>query len=418
MKFSRTHAIKCPQCGSTKHKNLAKNQYQCSNCDTQYVLENNEYIVNHYHHHIPAKTHPANPKAIAVAIIVPLVLVGMLLVATIWNNAKQDVTTGEVWQRYDSYFLETDAKQAVVVRVGQMKEYGKDDANSDQKIKAVFYDAISDERLKVVELPLELKRFTRVEFKRFTDGTLYFIVEEKHLGRIGANSLTAELLPWQAFKQHPKLSGSGVAEANFERDMNNDGFRLVTNEGETVYYYPSQDLLLSQNEYREFKPESTVPMTVQTAYSFVEDGRADSLSDKYRLIQYRYQHQSGYPIQTPSFEYNDAGQLEEQKWSKERSQTLDFTELTPNRNYFSPQLLDFNQQELMIGYKLTPAQDTLYTIQVLNAQNGEVKWTYQVEDDSMMYYPSSGQIVSKGYFVDFAREAVLFDQQGKVIREK
>ena len=185
-----------------------------------------------------------------------------------------------------------------------------------------------------------------------------------------------------------------------------------------MYYYPSQDLLLSQNEYREFKPESTVPMTVQTAYSFVEDGRADSLSDKYRLIQYRYQHQSGYPIQTPSFEYNDAGQLEEQKWSKERSQTLDFTELTPNRNYFSPQLLDFNQQELMIGYKLTPAQDTLYTIQVLNAQNGEVKWTYQVEDDSMMYYPSSGQIVSKGYFVDFAREAVLFDQQGKVIREK
>ena len=151
---------------------------------------------------------------------------------------------------------------------------------------------------------------------------------------------------------------------------------------------------------------------------FVEDERDDSLSDKYRLIQYRYQYQSGYPNPMPSLEYNDAKQLDQKQWSKQRSPVTDLAELTPNRHYFSPQLLDFNQQQLLIAYKLTPAQDTLYTIQALNAQNGEVKWTYQVEDDSMMYYPSSGQIVSKGYFVDFGREAVLFDQQGKVIREK
>ena len=43
----RIKAVKCPQCGSTRAKELRPDYYKCSSCQTEFFIDSDDININH-----------------------------------------------------------------------------------------------------------------------------------------------------------------------------------------------------------------------------------------------------------------------------------------------------------------------------------------------------------------------------------
>lgn len=98
-----------------------------------------------------------------------------------------------------------------------------------------------------------------------------------------------------------------------------------------------------------------------------------------------------------------------EKWDK---RFISFVDLTPGRTYFNPEVLAFNNSEVMISFKATPAEDEKVQLQILNTENGNIIKTISLSskyvDDENSY------ILKDGYFVK-GDKTYLIDKTGKII---
>ena len=415
-------AVKCPQCGSSKAKELRTDYYRCISCHTEYFLDSDDININHYHHNAPTAT-TENHLYRKIAVIAMLTISTVFFIFFITNlgsnkSAIDDIIKSESWSNSKVYGLETPGGQSVYVKVGTIRN--SDYTNESHRIMAAFYDAKALKEIKRIQLPLNVKRL-EANFKYFTDGTLYMIVNEKRLFTIDKQQLLVEEVLPESLKDIPGME-SGFANIKFGigDDVKMDFFEILNNQGQSVYYYPIiKKSFIGREEFNrardsdELMPANS-PIVTRFAFSSVKSFEEEIV----QLIKYQSKITEGYPVLNPYFSWGETYYGEKKLLSdsyKKYSKIVNYEDFTPKRLYFRPSVLGYNNQYVVITYKPTPAAEETFVLQVLDANTANVLWTVDLNSESA--YPDNSLITKDGIFSFSFSKANFYSFTGKEISE-
>jgi len=422
--------IKCPQCGSVKNTLLKPDYYKCNSCATEYFLDSDDVNINHHYPSSPTTTDTGSP----VVKLVSKIFVGLLLVYLLFTfafaffskSSSRLATSAENkdrWNDAEVSFFESN-KKAVFITVG-IKESGH--SQSPSSVYVGFYDAQSGKNIKMDELGIKEKD-ADVTYQRFDNGDFYFIVNKKRLYKVDQQSLTAKEVSPDTYNTVPDLQ-TGFAKIEFYYKGYGDAFNLVSNAGKELYYYPAiqktytyHEMCKAQNEVQ--KDPSNTPVITRFKFSTKS---SDYENEKIQLIQYKQKAPVGVPVNRPFFcwtkDYGSYGlhngddqpqKTLMQDYYKKTGRVISYKDFTPDRLYFDPTVLDFNDKLVLITYKPTPAENEHYLVQLLNASTAQIIWTLPLE---LTYQPQDGRITNSGYFVKAGSSNYFIGPNGKIITE-
>ncbi|GAA4778877.1 hypothetical protein GCM10023231_01850 [Olivibacter ginsenosidimutans] len=427
----RIKAIKCPHCGSIENTQLKDDYYRCNSCGTEYFLDNDDVNINYtYRYEHGQRLAPETKKLIKT---ISIIIGGLFLFFVIINivgalvgsrsNSKPietNVSTSYAptvpkvpekkyyWYSKSDYFFEDANHKLVYVLVGVRRLLGG--ASDDGNVLAIFYDVQNkNKELAKSELPLKSESLN-TRFREFENGDLYFIVDNKRLFKINRNDKLITEITAEKLGEVPELH-VGFAKIEFAYESEGDGFRILTNEGKQVFYYPITGKVYDKDAlYRAQGERASIPKDtpIRTAFKF-SDESFEYPDEKLQLIQYRYRSPMGYPKNEPHFrwskDFGGSGIFTERdpykkvlinSFQQKRARIIDFKDFTPGRLYFSASVLDFNDKYVLISFKPTPAEDETCSVQLLDAKTAAIIWTYATDKK----YVSAGHIMTDGYRID------------------
>lgn len=282
-------------------------------------------------------------------------------------------------------------------------------------VKAAFYNAKDLKEIKTMELPISVERFD-IDFKYFSDGTLYFTINDSRLCKVNRQMLSAEEVSPDSYKNIPGLE-SGFAKIEFWYDLESDFFKVISNQGKEIYYYPI--IAKSYNGFYEHTDAKRnidlMPGNSPVLTRFVFSSQnSDYKDEKVQLVKYHLKATPGYPLELPIFSWSKTidGQKKfiDKHWEK-WSRITDYINFTPERLYFGPKVIGYNDKMVVITYKVTPAENEKFIIQVLDANDAKVLWTVQTDES---YGPNYALIAKDGVLVSYHdHKSVLYDHNGK-----
>ncbi|MBZ4190112.1 hypothetical protein [Niabella beijingensis] len=431
-------AIKCPQCGSVKATELKPDFYRCNSCGTEFFLDNDDININHYYRNTSPQPAIDPGKVKKTALTVILVFTGLMLLLMLPRMCSRKrggytaTTAGASgakpqWSDAEVFYLEKpDGKPVYIIAGLRERDYNV----KEHPVYIGFYDALTKKEIKVTELPLKTTDRFNAAFKYFSNGALYFIVNEKKLFTIDPQQLTANEVPPDTYKDLPDLQ-PGFAKIGFGYDKEDDFFKIVSNAGKELYYYP-----LISKTYEGYSDHTKAQRTLElmpanspviTRFTFSSQN-TDFKEDKIQLVRYHQKITPGYPVERPLFGWQKDYQVGSgiyvgdvpykkvfignswKKWAR----VQDFQDFSPGRLYFSPKVLGYNTNTVLISFKATPAEDEKQSIQAMDAQSGRILWTVQPGES----YPQDNALICKaGYFVKLGSAAVLYGADGKQVSE-
>ncbi|MCL1938838.1 MAG: transposase [Candidatus Azobacteroides sp.] len=410
---SEIKAIKCPQCGSTQQTEIRRNYFRCNSCRTEYFVNNENDITITHKYDIPNNTPQLKKTGITIAIVAGSIIFLSILSSLLFSHeSKSNITANKEktfkWD-YDtrSFGFESINKQSIFVAVGTAQT--NDRASDTKNLLAGFYDAISGKEIKKQELTISVKRNDdrNVEFRRFENGDCYCIFNKKKLLKVDRQYINIEEAPFNAYKEIQELD-AGIAQIEFLYKDYGDGFKILTNEGKFIDYYPIIQKAFSAKEISDFRDKaSTLPYnaTVKTAFKF-----SGGTPDKIQLIKYKYKGAVGYPKNTPWFDRTDDGKI---FIRGQGERFVSYADFMPGRLYFNSTVLAYNEQQVVISFRSSPAEDAPLFIQALDANTAQILWTTPVNDKIYVYDDSF--ITNSGYFIRGNIYNLFIDKNGKII---
>ena len=105
-------------------------------------------------------------------------------------------------------------------------------------------------------------------------------------------------------------------------------------------------------------------------------------------------------------------------FDRKAARLISYSDFTPEANYFSPNVLWFDNAQLLIRYKPTVREDAEYVYQLLDANTAQRKWSIKLPD---AYASSSIDGVmhsSAGFLIPSYDGVWLIGNDGKVIAKK
>lgn len=415
-----TKAITCPQCGSTEKTGTRTDHFCCGNCGTQYFLDSDDINVNHIVRHAapaPAPA-PARVRVIAVALGVGLLLVPMLLIVLVrlsqpdtpthaFSVGERDeggraVASGDEqegapsdqfsWSSTKEDLYLNAEGQPVLFVVGERGYKGSERKD----YFASFYAVSTGQELKSVPLPdLNAKKSVDLDLKVFENGELYVLANKTMVYHIDKTAYTAQDVTKTLFEAEPSLS-VGIASVEAVRDMEGDGFSVFTNDGRTVVYFPRIRKAYAKDAYYEagggmgnLQPKSAT----KTAFMF-SDKSSSYPEDKLQLIKYQYRDNEGGPKDEPNFswdrDYGGSGIFTSADpfkkrlitpYQMKRARVLSFDDFTPGRLYFSPEVMYYDAEQVLIQFRPTAADGSAPVTQLLDAKTGAIAFTTPLPED-------------------------------------
>lgn len=412
-------AIKCPQCGGTKTRELRTDYYRCNSCSTEFYLDSDDININHYHHNAPPATgvNPLRGKKLAYTILaVSGIMLLMFFLPLLFRKSPGSsiLEEKEQWNSAAVFALETPKGQSVFVKTGIMR--GRNYNEKSHPVKMAFYDAKTMKEIKKIELPLSVERFD-AKFKYFSDGTLYFIVNDKKLFTIDRQMLSAAEVSPDSYKDIRGLE-SGFAKIEYGFDLEDDHFRIMSNQGKELYYYPiiRKSFIGYDEHVNAERSPNLMPANSPVITRFVFSAKSSDFREEIQqLIKYQAKLTAGYPVGGALFAWDKTWEGEKvliDKHWKEWARIVAFEDFTPGRLYFAPEVLGFNDQQVIINYKPTPAEDEKFILQALNAKTAEVLWSANTNRN---YSYGSALITKDGIFCMTNSEAIFYNFSGKEI---
>lgn len=136
-----------------------------------------------------------------------------------------------------------------------------------------------------------------------------------------------------------------------------------------------------------------------------ENGAKDKLPE---LFKVKAQGQEGYPYKHLYLRWINSG-----LYIDKESRVASYENFTPERTYLKPEVLHYDENEVLIHFKHELAESSPYFFQVLDAQTGEVKFTLQRKD--MGYLRDDHVAKTKdGYLITLHGIFLLNTQEGKL----
>ncbi|MCD2426228.1 hypothetical protein LQ567_25810 [Niabella pedocola] len=429
-------AIKCPQCGSVKATELKPDFYRCNSCGTEFFLDNDDININHHYYRNTTPQPAVSPERVKkTALTVIFVFTGLMLLLMLprmcsrhKNGYSAQTASGskQQWTDAEVFYLEKpDGKPVYVIAGLRERNYNE----KEHSLYIGFYDALTKKEIKLTELPLKVDRFDG-KFKYFSNGTLYFIINSKKLFTIDRQLLTAAEVQPDTYKDLPDLQ-PGFAKIEYGYHLEDDFFKIVSNAGKELYYYPI--ISKTYEGYHEHveaeRAENLMPPNspVITRFAFSSQN-TDFKEEKIQLVKYQQQMTPGYPVERALFGWQKdyqvgsgiyVGDIPYKKTFIDRSwkkwaRVQDYQDFTPGRLYFSPDVLGYNTRAVLISFKATPAEDEKESLQAMDAQNGKILWTVQTTES---YAQDNALILKDGYFIKLGSKAVLYGADGKQVSE-
>ena len=414
---SHLKAIVCPQCGSTDQRPLKPGHYQCARCQTEYFIDDDNVTVTHLHQWVTpaAPTVPVRRILLGVGVFVALAVGIPVVIATLAPEPKSATTVAPPaaptpdpnvfsWSSTESVPLVPRGRPGaapVVVLVGQREYPAADDPRNG--LYLTIYDPLTgaetrSQRLGIAATAATRRMpFTNVDVRVFSDGTLYVLANKTYLYTIDPATLTATDQTTRLFARQPALA-AGIASMQFDQERWGDGLELLGNDGGKFHYYPLVDTLYADDDawYRATHA-LTPPLPTarpRTYYTFTSQS-FEHREEPRQLLKIRYLANLGgpeYRLENPSWHDNYGGSgfftdrdphVKELIGADDRrtSRILDFTDLTPGRRYFDPEVRFADSAAVLITLRATAAPDAPLRLQCLNPATGAIRWTTPLGDD-------------------------------------
>ena len=410
--------IKCPQCGSTRATQLREDHYRCDSCSTEFYLDSDDITI---HHKFETERNTSTAKfkrfflvLLAVTVFFSLIIIGLITFGRSREGSLRIVCVeGKIsYSIKELATFTTTAGRPIVVIFGSARPTSSSNVD-DAKGFVSFFDGETQKLVKKIEF-LDVKgRIQNMDMRRFGDGAFYIVFNEAHLYRLDPSTLDMTEVYGEDYKR-PELS-QGFAKVVFYYSQFGDALKVKANLGESFVYYPIADKIYTEKEAYAAPLEPLPAPKVATHFTFSLKS-SDYPNKQLQLIRYRRLEQDGYPCEYPRFQWRSWDGKERLifPYSEKRARLQGYEDLTPGAYYFSPGVLDASEDQILITFKPTAADDAKQMLRCLDAQTGKVLWSYSDDENNL----NGGSVASRfagGYVVVNYRSSYVISNEGKLV---
>lgn len=371
-------AIQCPKCGSTQKTEVRPGDFKCLSCGTEYFLDNG--AVNFSTPPPPPQPPPTGGAFKIIAVFGAIIFIAVMLItgivtfsspgSTTTSGGSSSTSAAEYDVGLDLIYASADKRPILLADARRDENIG----SSIQKNFIVFFDAAKGVEITRTPLPGaettdHFNTSNSTTIKGFSNGDIYILVNYTVLSVVHSGGFRVVDVSKSLFKGHPELS-SGIGKIDFtDNDKDKDGLRLITNDGKSYLYFPISDSLYTKDSFskREASDDSE-----RTGFDFNNTSHYDIADEATaQLIKYRYKGRKGsmeYYVEQLARTHDTAGIQRE-------GRLISAVDFTPGRNYFGMAMLYYDEDYVLISYKITPVQKSQRFIQCLNARTGAIVFT-------------------------------------------
>lgn len=414
-------AIQCPNCGSTQKIELRRNRFRCESCGSEYVLDDGQNTV------IVQTSAPAQPDAQKSSALryagagIGLVLLILIVVIVYSGSGRSNPSfSGTVpvlsslpdhrWEWRKSFLFSTSDKKPVLMSIG-VRITSHPQAASEETCYIVFTDAVKGSKLKSVPLP-RFSTESSVQIREFSNGDIYLIPQSGSIFRVDRNSFAVTDVSSSLFAGQNEL-GNGVATIAFSTFDNEDGLKLITNDGKNLAFFPLVHKTYTNDELWQAEQgfNTVLPGAKEkTAFAFCGLFNYGESSDNIRmqLIRYRFLDNGGGPKQPVGMLPKGVNDINQKK-----PRVISYSDFTPGRFYLSQKMMYYDSNYVLIAFQ--PAAGSASKgdqLQCLDAHTGKILFTTQMPDQTNI---SAGDAVwsAAGFSVGNQNSAYNIGMDGK-----
>ncbi len=227
--------------------------------------------------------------------------------------------------------------------------------------------------------------------------------------------MIAEEVTKTLFSKAPELA-SGIANVEFGYDNDGDGFKVMTNEGQSYSYYPAinkvftHDALYTAQKALEIKDPKAA---TEASYAFVSP--SDFSPGKKQLIKYIRRDNTGGPEEQPYF-LSILNRKEAPKLTFQWGGGLvwSFSILTPEGGYFEPEVLYHDAQYVLFQSNTTAAKEAPTSLHCIDVNTGATLFTLPFSERK---YFDEAIRYKDGFVVKSNNAMFLVATKGNLIKE-
>lgn len=376
--------LKCPQCGNTKPLAIGKEHYRCSKCGSEFFLDNDDINVNvNYNYGQTTKATGSSDemsilKNIGIFTIIAFVILTILAISIVTYQAKKSKknhqsTTQTTKYNYkdDKYpILLSNGSKAIVFYI----EKRNNSFSSNEAKKgyfAVFRDMVTNDMIKEEKLSLSKNIDDHIEYRHFfSNHTDYLILNNEYVYKIDSDKCILENIADKIATSKPALN-TGFSSISFVPENEGEGFRLITNLGKEFYYFPNPDMLCTPRAFKHIAEggfSTASPKAKDIVYYLFYNKDSKESSNVAELLQIAYKFNIGGP-ECKMSHIKDRYAIQPEKY-----RILSITPIIKERICFSPEVLYFDDKNILISYQATLAKNTPTKIELLDT-SGQILWT-------------------------------------------
>jgi hypothetical protein len=369
--------IKCPQCGNSKPTAIDKDHYRCGKCDTEFILDSDDVNINVNHRYEQEEIkRPALRKGGGLAILIIFITIFILVIGTnivtrVFRQANRPVTTSS------NPPLKASAVFSTLLLVdGQAVAFNLENKGG-KGYSAVFYDIVNTKKIKELNGLFEDEKIREVSSRKFqSDDSHYVIINDSYLYKITTDAFIN--MEAEISSRKPALN-SGYSKISFTPDETGEGFALTTNLGKDFYYFPASDDLYTEKALDyviQGKMQTVSDKAINQVYYLFRNKESKQSSNVAELLEITYKYNNGGPEnKLLNIEGNELNRLEDYR-------IISYKPITEERICFSPDVLFYDKENILITYKETLAENSKTNIQLLDTK-GTVVWTISIKQSLM-----------------------------------
>lgn len=369
--------IQCPQCGSTKPVQTRPDHYRCDKCGTEFFLDTDDININ-VNHNIPGnEPHQTFSRGVWVGLGIVLV-VALLFLARMCGNAIRHV--GESITTYRTYETPPGERNKYLLSTllpagggESVALYLENRAAAKDSTYAVFRNVTSAEILN----EQAIGRGRKIAHRYFvSDSTDYLIVDGSRIYTVDAQKLALTDVTGAFCARKPALE-AGLMSVEFVDEGTGEGFRMNTNLGKELFYFPASDVLCTENAYKFMATDNDkgiLPGAENRVYYLFQNKESAHSSNVAQLMEVTYLFNNGGP-ENKLREITGGG-----IGNPGQHRIASAKAITDELVCFSPAVLWSDDRNILVSFRPTLAPDAVVNVQLFDTA-GNIVWTVAFTSD-------------------------------------
>ena len=420
-----TEIIKCPHCGSPSYTEIRPDTYQCQHCDSAFSTGSGENHIQHTHvHTVHYAPDPSRRKQLIICVVLLLLFV-VIMAIQVKLRTERAVERSQLaskqyrsapkpflnWRTTESTLFSDGKDNTFIVGIGVIRTNLKNIDSKERYVSVI--DAITGKSLSLQSLgrgPADVL-MNSVAMQTWDNGDLMLIVDKKTLYRMDKETKTFEPVGESYFSGH-KVFSAGLAQIEFMSVSDGSGLRIYTNDGLRRYFYPLVNGVYHPDTfYKAYSETDSVPKDSPVMTGFHFTSTINSVEETpIKLIRYQHKNAKGYPRMNVVFR-REKNVLPD--GLRRQGRIVSFADFTPGRTWFTPRVLGFDDNHVLVAFRVVPSGETPLVLQLLNARTAETVWSYHTEWRS--HQGSSARFINNRVIVQNQQEILVLNDRGKKI---